>query len=72
NMRGYWALDPCIPAGGMCVTDSDCCDGKTCENGLCGGEEVCSEIGELCDSAADCCDPNAKCVAGECAMDGPA
>lgn len=71
NMRGYWALDPCIPAGDMCTTDEDCCDGASCENGVCGGEDTCSEIGEYCDSAADCCDPTAQCIAQECVHPGP-
>jgi len=71
NMRGYWALDPCIQAGDSCVTSSDCCDGAACENGLCGGEEVCAEIGDFCEGAGDCCDPNALCIAQECAFQAP-
>lgn len=71
NMRGYWALDPCIQQGDACVTSSDCCDGAACENGLCGGQEECADIGEFCDSAADCCDPNALCIAQECVYEAP-
>lgn len=71
NMRGYWALDPCIQAGDSCVTSSDCCDGAACENGLCGGEEICAEIGEFCNGAGDCCDPNALCIAQECGYQAP-
>jgi hypothetical protein len=71
NMRGYWSLDPCIPAGGMCGTDADCCDGSKCENGFCGGEDTCAGIGDFCDSNADCCDPTAECIAQECIHPGP-
>jgi hypothetical protein len=71
NMRGYWALDPCIQQGDTCSVDADCCDGSLCENGLCGGENTCAQIGDFCDGNADCCDPTAECIAQECIHPGP-
>jgi hypothetical protein len=71
NMRGYWALDPCIKSGDTCTTDEDCCDGAKCEDGVCGGADNCAQIGEFCDGAADCCDPTAQCIAQECIHPGP-
>ncbi|MEM1030220.1 MAG: hypothetical protein AAF928_05480 [Myxococcota bacterium] len=71
NMRGYWALDPCIQPGDMCTDSGECCDGQPCVDGMCGGGEECAETGEFCDGAADCCDPNAVCVANECAVEAP-
>ena len=71
NMRGYWALDPCIPKGDDCVTDSDCCDGALCEDGVCGGPDTCSDIGEFCEGNADCCEPEAECIAQECRLATP-
>ena len=66
NMRGYWALDPCIQQGQMCMEDEDCCNGEPCEDGLCGGPSECADNGELCNGDADCCDPDAQCVGGIC------
>lgn len=71
NMRGYWALDPCIQPGGMCTDSGECCDGQPCTDGICGGGENCADYGEYCDGAGDCCDPNALCIANECKQDGP-
>jgi hypothetical protein len=71
NMRGYWALDPCVQPGQMCNDDGECCDGKKCENGLCGGAATCAEIGEYCDTSGDCCDPNALCIDGVCQLEQP-
>lgn len=71
NMRGYWALDPCVQPGDMCNDDGECCDGAKCENGICGGDDTCSDIGEYCDTSADCCDPSALCIDGECQHEQP-
>jgi hypothetical protein len=71
NMRGFWALDPCIQQGEMCTNDGDCCDARKCENGLCGGPKECAEIGEVCNGDGDCCDPNAFCIGGECQYPPP-
>jgi hypothetical protein len=71
NMRGFWALDPCIQQGNMCQADADCCDGKKCENGICGGADDCAESGDFCEESADCCDPEMLCIAGVCTLQGP-
>jgi Big-like domain-containing protein len=71
NMRGFWALDPCIQQGNMCTNDAECCDGKKCENGLCGGGSSCAETGEFCEDSADCCNPEEQCIAGVCTLIGP-
>ncbi len=72
NMRGFWALDPCIPAGGLCGADSECCNGN-CANGVCEGPDPgeCVENGDACTSDAECCDPNAVCNEGECGPKPP-
>ncbi|MSP25089.1 MAG: hypothetical protein EXR75_07980 [Myxococcales bacterium] len=71
NMRGYWALDPCIQKGNTCMQDSDCCNGAPCTGGVCGGPESCAKLSEYCEEDADCCDPSAKCVDNQCELDGP-
>jgi hypothetical protein len=71
NMRGYWALDPCIQNGNACITDTDCCDGSSCDNGICGGEETCEEIDGFCNGAGDCCHPEAQCIAQICSLQVP-
>jgi hypothetical protein len=71
NMRGYWALDPCVQSGNSCVTDDDCCDGSACMDGMCGGGEECSPAGGECVTDDDCCDPELECIAGICDTEGP-
>lgn len=71
NMRGYWALDPCIQNGNACMQDSDCCNGEPCQGGVCGGPESCAKLGEYCEEDADCCDPSAQCVDNQCELAGP-
>jgi hypothetical protein len=71
NMRGYWALDPCIQQGNICTEDGECCDGQPCIDGLCGGPQECAEIGEFCNGASDCCDPTALCLDGICQPEAP-
>jgi hypothetical protein len=71
NMRGFWALDPCIQQGDMCTDSGQCCDGEPCENGLCGGPKECVEEGGLCRTKEDCCDPSAECLGGECGTPPP-
>lgn len=72
NMRGFWALDPCVPTGGACGADSECCNGN-CADGLCAGPDPgdCVETGDICENDADCCDPNEVCTAGECSQKPP-
>jgi hypothetical protein len=43
----------CVPAGGDC-SESDCCDGLACFEGLCVIEE-CQEEGEICEVSENCC-----------------
>lgn len=71
NMRGYWALDPCVQSGDTCSVDADCCDGRKCEDGTCGSAEECSEGGGECSIDADCCDPELSCIAGVCETQAP-
>jgi hypothetical protein len=77
NMRGFWALAPCIAtppgrgggdAGGACTNGFDCCSGF-CENGVCAdtGTLVCVGLGDSCSTAADCCNSSAvACTNGMC------
>jgi hypothetical protein len=44
----------CVPAGGDC-SESDCCDGLACFEGLCVIEE-CQGEGEICEVSENCCD----------------
>src|SRR5690606_19074702 len=44
--------DECVPLGGNCTTEADCCT-----DGTCGDREVeCVPIGGTCQETADCCD----------------
>jgi hypothetical protein len=67
NMRGYWALNPCIHSGESCQDSSECCNGN-CVNGVCEGPDPdeCAENGDICTTKADCCEPTAECNNGEC------
>ena len=66
-----WKVVSAADAGNTCVTDSDCCDGSSCENGICGGGETCADIGEFCNGSGDCCNPQAQCIAQQCALQAP-
>jgi len=44
----------CIPDGGRCTTDADCC-GWSCVDGVCGGESPCVPLSGPCETAEDCC-----------------
>lgn len=67
NMRGYWALDPCVPQGGACTSDFECCS-KNCVNGTCTGPNPneCAGDGEACTTDDDCCDPEQSCIKDKC------
>ncbi|MDI1482944.1 hypothetical protein [Polyangium sp. y55x31] len=77
NMRGEWAKSPCKQLGEGCNAGFDCCDGfckPDAQSGalVCSDQaEGCSKLGEACMTAANCCDPDAKCIGGFCASDGP-
>ncbi len=73
NMRGEWALDPCLQQGQSCNAGYQCCAGFCRAED--GGTPVCtmptggcSAAGEACKTASDCCTPNATCVGGFCNM----
>ena len=66
NMRGFWALSPCLQEGESCSAGFDCCGGY-CTDGTCSiGPGGCSEQGDACVVDADCCDEQAVCVGGFC------
>ena len=71
NMRGEWALNPCLELGEGCEAGFECCEGfcQPDENGelTCSPPGECAEEGEACDVAADCCDESLACVGGFCA-----
>jgi hypothetical protein len=47
------AVCGCLPHGGFCQTDSDCCAPNSCQNGRC--LEACGHAGASCQSGAECC-----------------
>jgi hypothetical protein len=53
----------CIPEGGDCTTDGDCCVGG-CDDGLC--ESECSPITGTCQDDSDCCGSTAGCSQNRC------
>jgi Tol biopolymer transport system component len=73
NMRGEWALDPCLQQGQSCNAGYQCCAGFCRAED--GGTPVCtmptggcSASGEACKTAADCCSSTATCIGGFCNM----
>jgi hypothetical protein len=57
NMRGFWALDPCLDDGKACGQGSQCCS-QTCNaSGTCGqpAGQTCQPVGATCATASDCC-----------------
>ena len=72
NMRGFWALSPCIPSDAQppqpCTAGFECCSGF-CDNGVCVTPQdfSCVGAGETCTSDADCCNgPLVECIGGKC------
>lgn len=72
NMRGFWALSPCIPSDAEppppCTAGFECCSGF-CDNGVCVTPQdfSCVGAGEMCTSNADCCNgPLVTCTDGKC------
>lgn len=72
NMRGFWALSPCIPSDAQppqaCTAGFECCSGF-CDNGTCVTPQdfSCVGAGETCTSDADCCNgPIVTCTGGKC------
>jgi hypothetical protein len=71
NMRGYWALNPCLADGEGCDAGFDCCTGFCVDDaagaGTCGvGTGTCSELGDACATDGDCCDEGVACIGGFC------
>ena len=81
NERGFWALDPCKPAGDGCAAGDECCDGfcrpsdpsDPGSSRVCGGGQGCSELQEKCTSDADCCGAggDVRCLGGFCSPGVP-
>jgi hypothetical protein len=66
NMRGFWALSPCIatPKPGQpemaCTAGFQCCSGF-CVGGQCVGTATptCAGVGDACTATGDCCNAGA-------------
>ena len=75
NMRGEWALNPCLQLGEGCEAGYECCDGfcQPDEEGVftCTPPGDCAEKGEACDVASDCCDESLACIGGFCSTPVP-
>jgi hypothetical protein len=61
----------CVPQGGNCTTNADCCSQLPCDiapgatNGTCGAPQGCADIGQMCTQTADCCN-GIPCTNGIC------
>ena len=61
----------CLVVGGPCSSDSDCCTGISCTNGICSppgaedGGAGCLVVGNPCSSDANCCAGD-TCTNGVC------
>jgi hypothetical protein len=82
NMRGFWALDPCVQTGTSCSSGDECCSGFCRQTaGTDGGQVLscvpqpqgCSQEYEKCAAASDCCGvaQGYVCVNGYCAAPAP-
>ena len=72
NLRGFWVLDPCQPAGSPCTGGDQCCQGYCSPVGgqyQCVGQPPsgCSATYDKCVTAANCCNPNDLCINHICA-----
>jgi hypothetical protein len=69
----------CVPLGGMCTINADCCPGVACfipvgaTWGACGfqvvpdmGDCFCRACGDACLTSGSCCSTNADCCSGKC------
>jgi hypothetical protein len=78
NMRGYWALDPCMGNGSGCQSGTECCGGY-CGPAPDGGLECssvstgCSGDGDRCTTSSDCCAAASgeTCINGVCSAPAP-
>jgi hypothetical protein len=68
NDAGMMVCNPttCIPNGGGCTIDSDCCGTNCCRQNSagvfqctseCGAACTLGQLGDFCDGDAECCDP---------------
>jgi hypothetical protein len=64
NLRGYWALNPCLNDGQGCSTGTDCCGGYCNPGSGEAGAAVCSSSGSGCSMVGDRCATNADCCDG--------
>ncbi len=55
----------CVKKGKPCTEDRNCCGGRACADGVCGGGSQCVATGGACSSADPCCDGNI-CDSGTC------
>lgn len=54
----------CVPSGGTCRADADCCAPMVCRGGLCVTETSCIPLGGACTRDIDCC--SNRCFGGFC------
>ena len=72
NILDLECIHPCAEEGEVCGSDADCCEGLTCEDGVCVPSEECIPVGDSCESDSDCCgyDTGVRCVDGVCNITG--
>jgi hypothetical protein len=56
----------CRAANGLCTATTDCCNGLTCQGGMCKAAAQCRNNGDACAASADCCQ-GLICTANKCA-----
>jgi hypothetical protein len=81
NMRGFWALSPCVQNGTNCSSGDECCSGFCRSNGGADGGGLscvappsgCANEFEHCTTSADCCGQaqGYECINGYCARPPP-
>jgi hypothetical protein len=74
NMRGHWAVNPCLQNGSSCSAGDQCCGGY-CEQGgdagglVCAAQSTgCSQLYDKCTTSSDCCQAaqGYSCINGYC------
>ncbi len=55
----------CVRKNGVCTEDKNCCGGRSCVNGICGGnlEPLCVPLDGPCSIDSDCCPSGTDTVA---------
>jgi hypothetical protein len=73
NMRGFWALDPCLETTKSCESGDECCSGFCRENVCVATPAGCAFELEKCATDADCCGSSLgyRCLNGRCAQPPP-